>query len=139
MTTPGESVLQKVLEWVSFADDDLRLAEHSLQMGVECPYRLVGYHAQQCAEKYLKAYLVLSGIDFPPTHNIARLVELCPEDLNRRVILREAAWLTTFSTTARYPGEGSQATADEARRAIRIASQVRQVVRDTMVREGVTL
>ncbi len=37
--------------------------EHSpIVCAVRCPFRLVAYHAQQCVEKYLKAYLVLHGV-----------------------------------------------------------------------------
>ena len=67
MTAPPDEIVAKVREWAAHADDDLRVAEHTLTLPDECPYRLVAYHAQQCAEKYLKAFLVLRGIDFPFT------------------------------------------------------------------------
>jgi HEPN domain-containing protein len=35
------------------------------------------FHAQQAAGKYLKAYLTFVGVEFPFTHNLAKLVELC--------------------------------------------------------------
>jgi len=60
-----DDILETVKEWISYADDDLRLAEHTLKMIDDCPYNLVAYHAQQCVEKYLKAWLIYSGIDFP--------------------------------------------------------------------------
>jgi HEPN domain-containing protein len=78
MTVPREQIIAKVLQWVAHADDDLRVAEHTLTMPHECPYRLVAYHAQQCAEKYLKAYLVLRRVDFTLTHNNARLLRSRP-------------------------------------------------------------
>ena len=92
MTAPPDEIVAKVREWAAHADDDLRVAEHTLTLPDECPYRLVAYHAQQCAEKYLKAFLVLRGIDFPFTHNIARLLELCSEhaDSPRKCAIRFA-------------------------------------------------
>ena len=59
-------VVRKVRQWLSFGDEDLRLARHALTLSSGCPYRLLAYHAQQCAEKHLKALLVFRGIDFPP-------------------------------------------------------------------------
>jgi hypothetical protein len=40
------------------ADEDLRLARHAFKLKSATPYKLIAYHAQQCAEKCLKAYLV---------------------------------------------------------------------------------
>ena len=69
MTAPPEPIVQKVRAWVTCANEDLRVAQHTLTLPNQCPYRVVAYHAQQCVEKYLKAYLVLRGTDFPYTHN----------------------------------------------------------------------
>jgi HEPN domain-containing protein len=38
---------------------------------------IVGFHAQQAVEKALKAVLAVHGVDFPFTHDIEGLVELC--------------------------------------------------------------
>ena len=76
MTAPLEELARQAHQWVVYADEDLVLARHGLTLGDEAPLRLIAYHAQQCAEKYPKAYLVWKGIDFPYTHNIARLLEL---------------------------------------------------------------
>jgi len=62
MTVPPNEIVAKVRVWVTHADDDLRIALHTLTLLDKCPYHLVAYHAQQCAEKYLKAYLVLHEI-----------------------------------------------------------------------------
>lgn len=59
--------LQHVRKWLSYADEDLRLAQHGLKLTTSVPYRLIAYHAQQSVEKCLKAYLVHKGIDFPYT------------------------------------------------------------------------
>ncbi len=78
MSEHDKEIKIKVLQWQKFGDEDLHLAQHALSIGNVCPYRLIAYHAQQCAEKYLKALLVFNRIDFPYTHNISRLLELCP-------------------------------------------------------------
>ena len=70
MNVPRDVVLKRVRKWIQFADEDLRLAEHALKLSSGCPYRLIAYHAQQCAEKYIKSFLVFHEIEFPYTHNL---------------------------------------------------------------------
>lgn len=62
MNGPPES-LRWIRQWVEKAESDLRNAEHTLEL--DCPLDTVCFHAQQCAEKYLKALLVSWGADFP--------------------------------------------------------------------------
>jgi HEPN domain-containing protein len=49
------AVKEQVKEWLRHADDDLRLAHHAFKLRSAVPYKLIAYHAQQSAEKYLKA------------------------------------------------------------------------------------
>jgi len=139
MTVPPEEIAQKVRQWAAHGDEGMRVARHTLSLVEECPYRLVAYHAQQCAEKYLKAYLLLRGVDFPYTHNIARLLELCSEKPGWPGSLKDAEELTPFAITARYPGEDEPVTEAEAKRAVDIAERVRQTVRTVLGAEGITL
>lgn len=136
MTVPDEQLAARARQWAAHADDDMRVARHTLTLRDECPYRLVAYHAQQCAEKYLKAYLVLRGIDFPYTHNIARLLELCSQQPHWASKLTEAEELTPFAITARYPGDDEPVSEAEARRAVDIAARVRKAIRATLGAEG---
>lgn len=119
-----------------YGDEDLRLARHGLTLSSGCPYRLIAYHAQQCAEKYLKAYLVLSNVDFPYTHNIARLLELCMPKRQWVEMLSDAENLTPYAITTRYPGEDEEVTREEAERAIDIAAKVRDIVSAAVAEEG---
>jgi len=128
---------QKVLQWLVYAEEDLRLAQHGLSLQSNCPYRLIAYHAQQCAEKHLKAYLVSQRVDFPYTHNIARLLELCAEHTPRVGKLTDAEELTAFAITARYPGEDEDVSKAEATRAIETAENVRKVVRTALEDVGI--
>lgn len=136
MNPPNTEIFRKVKQWMIYGDEDLRLARHTLTLLSGCPYRLIAYHAQQCAEKYLKAYLVYHRIDFPYTHNISRLLELCEENSRWLGRIYEAEELTAFAITARYPGEDERVTKKEALRAVDIATKVRQTVRKTLKKEG---
>ena len=141
MKTPDEEVQRKVREWLVYADDDLHFARMGLALSEEQgpPYHLVAYHAQQCAEKYLKAYLVCLGVDFPRTHNISTLLELCSAHVQWPVTLRDAEELTDYAVATRYPGEAAEVTAPDARRAIELAERVRSRVRTALRELGLKL
>lgn len=119
---------------MAYGEEDLLLAKHSLTMSSSCPYRLTAYHAQQCAEKHLKAYLVFKKIDFPFTHNIRSLLQLCPGDWTEEIA--DADELTPFAVTLRYPGVDERVTRRDALHAIELATKVRRVVRRVCKTEG---
>jgi len=139
MNPLSTEIFRKVKQWMIYGDEDLRLARHALTLLSGCPYRLIAYHAQQCAEKYLKAYLVFHRIDFPYTHNISRLLELCEENSRWPGKIYEAEELTAFAITVRYPGEDEKVAKKEALRAVDIATKVKQTVRKTLKKEGFPL
>jgi HEPN domain-containing protein len=136
---PDPEVLRKSSQWLEFAEEDLRLARHGLTLTSGVPYRLIAFHAQQCAEKYLKAYLVYHGIDFPYTHNISRLLELCAKKGGWVDEVTEAEELTPFAITARYPGEDEKVAENESIHAIEVAAQLRNVVRGALLQDGMDL
>ncbi len=41
---------------------------------------ILGFHAQQAVEKSLKAVLALRGVEFPYTHDLDGLLELCEKN-----------------------------------------------------------
>ena len=122
------SILSQVKKWIAYGNDDLQLVKHSLLMESSCPYRLTAYHAQQCAEKYLKAFLVCNQIDFPYTHSVTRLIELVPISLWREDEQERIEALSVYAITTRYPGEDEEVTKDEALNAIRLAELVKDTV-----------
>lgn len=64
---------------------------------------LIGFHAQQAAEKMLKAILAARQVDYPKTHNLRVLVELLfAEGIRLPEKLAEIDRLTQFGTTFRY-------------------------------------
>ncbi|MGA2983662.1 MAG: HEPN domain-containing protein [Terriglobia bacterium] len=54
------------------ADNDLLNIENNLA-AAHVPWDTVSFHAQQAAEKLLKAYLVYHGRALPRTHDLARI------------------------------------------------------------------
>ena len=81
------------------------------------------FHAQQCAEKYQKAYMQENVISFPRTLDLDGLAALIDGRLPDLDSMREdLEWLTTYAVDIRYPG--AIATQVEADCAHRIATAV---------------
>jgi HEPN domain-containing protein len=53
------------------------IAFHILDRDPEAPDEIVLFHAQQAAEKFLKAALAAKGIVYRRTHDLLELVEIC--------------------------------------------------------------
>jgi HEPN domain-containing protein len=136
MMPPDAIILEKVRQWLTYADEDLRVARHAFSVPGTPPYRVIAFHAQQCAEKYLKAFLVFQGVDFPYTHSLRRLLDLCTATTPRAEQLRDAEELSPYAVTARYPGEDLEVSETEARRAVEIGERVREVIRGALQEEG---
>ncbi|MGH7445002.1 MAG: HEPN domain-containing protein, partial [Longimicrobiales bacterium] len=89
-------------EWLRLARLDLAFASTSIA-GTQA-FELHSYHAQQAAEKALKAVCLARGIVFPFTHRIARLLRILSADgAAIPEPLRAAAHLTRYATAGRYP------------------------------------
>jgi len=115
-----------VQSWIRKAEGDLRAAERLLEVEQE-DYFTAAFHAQQAAEKFLKAFLVRLQIPFPKTHNIQQLLELAaPSDPSLKEKLAPAAMLTPFGVEFRYPGE-EIANFETARQAVQEAKRVQAV------------
>lgn len=77
----------------------------------KAPEAMVGFHAQQMAEKLLKAALFLAGAVPPRTHNLTQLLELADASgLQLPPGSELLRWLTPYAVLYRYEGE---AEADE--------------------------
>jgi HEPN domain-containing protein len=108
--------------WVRYARADLAVAR--LPLPDDGLWETHCFHAQQAAEKSVKAVLLDRGIEFPFTHNLERLLELLPADIAQPPDLSAAAYLTPYATSLRYPGGEPQVTEDEYREAVRLAELV---------------
>ena len=92
-------------EWVDKADDDFYSAELLLHSGEHPMPGNSCFHSQQCAEKYLKAFLVENEIDFPRTHQLMVLLELCyGVDVSFLEISQLLRRLEGYAVAVRYPG-----------------------------------
>ena len=114
----------EVRGWLLRASEDLRAGRHDLTAS---PPLLndVAFHAQQCAEKAMKAYLVHREQPFRKTHNLTELggavARLEPSLAD---LMRSASLMTEFAWRFRYPGELATVSQEDAMRALDTAESV---------------
>jgi len=130
---PREEVKREVVgQWLARAEADLSVAERLLSEDDLYAWA-VGFHAQQAAEKFLKAFLVQWQIEFPKTHDLAQVLALVgSKDRALAESLKETAALTPYGVEIRYPGEFPEVTASDAQQALELASGVREAVRSAL-------
>ncbi len=92
-------------EWVVKAEGDFITATRELAAEDDLNYDAVCFHAQQCAEKYLKACLQEEGIAFAKTHDLGSLLDLVlPMEPDWEAMRSELDDLTSYAVDVRYPG-----------------------------------
>jgi HEPN domain-containing protein len=104
------------LEWVQKAEGDFGTAGREIRARRAPNYDAVCFHAQQCAEKYLKALLQEANTPFGKTHNLVILLDLLlPAEPSWEMLRHDLQVLNGFAVYVRYPGESAdKPTAKEA-------------------------
>jgi HEPN domain-containing protein len=124
-----------VIEWIDKAESDYRTAEREARVRRGPSYDGACFHAQQCAEKYLKALLILHQIPFRPIHDLEVLLELAlPINSDLQLIRDPLLLLNDYAVDIRYPGES--ATKEEAEDAVRAMRIVRDQIRQQIGAPG---
>lgn len=108
--------------WLEHARSDMALAAAprpaSVLFGDLC------FHAQQAAEKALKAVLVHRHIAPPRSHDLRHLLSLLPEGAAIPDQVRAAVILSQHATTSRYPDDSEDVDEPEWRDCVRLAAAV---------------
>lgn len=123
MSEPRDVVRRLTLQWLAKADDDARAA-HAMLAIRPMPAWIAAFHAQQCVEKSLKAFLVHRQVEFPFIHDLGMLLDLCGAPLRSSPELCEVVDLTAYAVAARYPG--IEPTPERARDAVERAAKAHQ-------------
>jgi HEPN domain-containing protein len=128
MRSAEQVIWDLVHEWLACAEEDLHVAQEL--MGRErISYNPVGFHAQQAAEKFIKALLTCHQIPFPKTHNIEELLVLAEKAASGILDeLRDVMRLSPYGAVIRYPGDRPILTRQDGADAVRLADQTRVVV-----------
>jgi len=115
-------------EWVEKAEGDFATARREVRVRKAPNYDAVCFHAQQCAEKYLKACLQEADMPFGRTHNLSALLDLLlPISAELDTLRSHLRALTVFAVDVRYPGESVDKA--EAHEALRLCRAVRRRLR----------
>lgn len=123
-----------VRQWLKKAGGDLKNAEHTLTLpDSECPFDTVCFHAQQCAERSLKALLTFHQMPSDKSHDIGQLLHLCRNmpDLVRELSGSER--LAEYAVESRYPSLDEEVAPSVARReaeeALALARKTHRAIR----------
>lgn len=128
MRTPEQVKWDFVHQCVNRAHRDLAACEVLLKEAFE-DYENAGFHAQQSAEKFIKAFLISRQIEFPKTHDITLLRQLVARvdpELAKKLAIADS--LTPYGVEFRYPGDFPSVSRDEGEKALRLAEQTRDIV-----------
>jgi HEPN domain-containing protein len=118
------------LEWIEKAEGDWITAQREYRARQRPNYDAACFHAQQCAEKYLKARLEEAGIAFSRTHHLTSLLTLAlAVEPTWTVLQPYLTALNIYSVAFRYPG--SSATKGNAANALKAGREVRRMVRQS--------
>ena len=119
--------INELRSWIAHAEDDFESAKILIRRKKPLLYSAC-FHAQQCAEKYLKALLLVKDEEFPKVHDLNTLDDLCGGiGIFLGMDKTDLARLSAYAVMSRYPGE--EPALDEAKEAIETAKTVRRFAR----------
>lgn len=111
-------------EWIRKAEADLATSMRESAVQDDPNNDAICFHAQQCAEKYIKAVLTDNGKRFARTHDLEALLELVlPLDSSWEELRPNLIRLTSSAVEVRYPGVFADVA--DATEAVEIAREVR--------------
>jgi HEPN domain-containing protein len=126
-----------ISSWVYKAEGDFRTATTMVRKRKDPVPDNVCFCAQQCVEKYLKAFLVLHRIYFPKIHDLLALLDYAADvDKDLESLRDDLIYLSPFAAEIRYPGEN--ATVEESKKAVKIMRRVRRILRHQLNIEAKT-
>ena len=118
-------------EWIRKAEEDYEVALVLIRKRKQPTPSAVGFHCQQCAEKYLKAYPIKSDVRFPRIHDYLELHRLCLAlNPSFELVGDLLDRLNPFAVEFRYPGE--DLSVEEAKLAVKTVTEVRKFIREVV-------
>jgi HEPN domain-containing protein len=126
---PDDARLQDARAWLAKAALDLKAAAHEMTAPAEALWGDVMFHAQQAAEKSMKAFLAWHDVPFRKTHNLEELGQQCVSvDVALAPVSDQAAPLTEYAWKFRYPGEAAEPDRAEAEATLAAARSVYEAI-----------
>lgn len=122
----NKAKLELLKEWIYTAEVDLKTSKQLLRSENEILTESICFHCQQCAEKYLKVFLIFHDYNPPKVHDLERLVELCANFDNEFRDL-DTGNLTDYGVSVRYADFFVPSLLD-AQESLEIAEKVKEFV-----------
>ncbi len=118
-------------EWVSKAEGDYATARREVRARRQPNFDAACFHAQQCAEKYLKALLLERGLVAARTHNLEVLAKpLLAAHPRLKQLAAKLRTLTAYAVETRYPGKSTDR--ELAREAVMLCAEIRTAARGAL-------
>lgn len=116
-------------EWYRAGDEDAISAEILLKESG--PHRIICFHCQQAAEKYLKGFLLLRKQKYPKSHDLLEIITLCQEvDPGFASIKESGAILNPYYIESRYFATTSEAySREDSQKAIENATAIIEFIK----------
>lgn len=112
--------------WLAKAENDFLNVENNLRAS-RVPWDTVCFHAQQAAEKLLKAFLVFRGETPTRTHDLVALLAKCVElERDLETLEEDCRRLTVYAVGSRYPDDLFEPTEQDALEMVAVAKNVRE-------------
>ncbi len=128
---------QAVREWYGHALGDVAMARSLLGPGM--PARGAAFHAQQAAEKAIKAALIAEEVAVPHTHDLDTIRNRLPVGWRVKRTHPDLAALSDYAVETRYPDNVVPVTKLQASNAIRQAVSVVTVIAGDLERRGIAV
>lgn len=117
------------LRWFRKADEDLLTAEAILNLEEPLP-DVIGFHTQQCVEKYLKGFLSFHYRKIRKIHDLVDLLTECAGIDSAFTPWEDSCeLLNDYAVGIRYPEMFYELSIAEAREAVTFAVQIKDFVR----------
>lgn len=131
MTEASPDDVAEALRWLGEADDELMVVD-VLHADSRIPHRATCFHAHLAAEKGLKAVVIFRSVPLPRTHDLVRLLQLCPPEDTKRFEANDLTELNPWTIEGRYPADleepGDERLAVLAASAHRIVASARSIL-----------
>lgn len=115
-------------EWLAKAESDYEYALLGIRHRNLKSFDPICFHCQQCAEKYLKAFLTRHRVPFKRVHELANLNRLCVQiDSTFKLIFDWLEILDPYAVAIRYPG--LQVEREDAKEAVATMKKIRKFTR----------
>ena len=114
--------------WLRKAENDVLNIENNLA-AKEIPWDTICFHAQQGAEKLLKAFLITQGHEVQRTHDLVAVLSECVKiNPSLSQLEEDCRKLTYFAVSGRYPDDVFEPDEQDGRNMVEAPYRLRSVL-----------